>query len=329
MADLLNTLIELRPEYIESVFEELTSDLTDIEFKFLPYKEVNRNYVDIGFFNFYHKPMSAALPETPYVVTNYPITGEIKRVRGFHFKEGIPITVTEMQELHQADPKYRKFFMIEKLDWLKTRAVIRMKQTIWDALRGVIDISENGLVYHYEYSITAGSVTSSWANPQTDIISSIYSNVELLDDTVAKPRYLVLNSKTYRYFKTNEKINTLLATAGYLRKNDGIKELISDIGLDIVIIDDFYIDSNGNKVKFVKDDEVFIIGEGNYPLGNLISLVDENTVTLDKPGRPGFWTQVIEKTNDNPRKIDIVAGITFFPAIYHPDWVVHIADVTP
>lgn len=329
MGDILNQLKELRPEYIELLFSELTSDLSDVEFKVLPYREVFRNYVDIGKFTLYHKPMTAALPDAPYAVTNYPLTGDIKRVKGFHFKEGIPITATEMQELNQADPVYRKVYLLDKLDWLKTRAIIRMKQTIWSALRGNINISENGLQYQYTYSVTTGSVSATWSNKNTDILSDIYAFAGLLDDTTAKPKYLIMNSKTYSYLKTNSNISNLLATAGLLRKNDGIQTLLSDIGLDLILVDDYYINYSGNKVKFVADDEVFLIGEGTTPAGNLISLVDENTATLDRSGKPGFWTQTINKLDENPRRVDIVAGITFFPALYYPDWIVYVADVTP
>ncbi len=328
MADLLNTLKELRPEIIDLVFKEITSDLSDVEFKILPYKEVNRNYMEIGIFTHYSKPMTACLPDAPYPVDNYYFNGVIQTVTGFHFKEGIPLYVKEIQELHQMDSQYRKYFLIDKLDWLKERAVIRMKQVTWDALRGTININENNVNYVYNYSITEGSVNVDWSNPNNNILADLETILSYYDQYPAKPKYLVMNSTTYRYFRINNNIATLLATAGFLVRDAGINQIINDFGVDILKIDDYWIDPSGTKHKFINDNEVFIIGEGKAPLGHIVSLVDENTTTLDKPGKPGFWTQIIDKTNENPRRYDIVAGITFFPAIYHPEWIVHIADVT-
>jgi len=258
--------------------------------------------------------------------------GTLYRVTGFHFKERSKVTSSELTELYQADPTYRKMFMVDKIDWILQRAKVRIKKLIWDAFRGSIAIAENGQNYSLSYAVQTGTVAATWADPASNILGDIENWIALLSNVGATARWLALNSKTYSYLKYNNNIVSLITGAGMLKKNEGVRSVIEDMGLNIVIIDDTYETESGGTYtshKFVNDDEVFVIGEGGYRLGNFVYLVDPNTTTLGKIGKPGFWSETYNHLDQNPKWVEIVGGFTGVPAIYFPNRIVHVADVAP
>jgi len=327
MADLYNTLVELRPEVIDETFKNITQPIEGFVGikQILPLKEKNSTTYEYITYSSPTGLMSPALPNAPAPVLSFPaVTKTI--VEGFPFKEKAVYGSKELAELYTADKDYRAMWLIDEMTVLKTRALARIEWAVWNALRGSVSVSENGVNYSQSYGVTSSVPGVDWSTASNNIYGDIANILTGFNGTGGTPKYMVLNSKTFSYLKNNSAFQNLVTNAGYMKIGDGIREIISDLGLNLIVYDKTYTIGTST-YNFVADNEVFFIAEGSAPLGYFISLVDPNTAKFNVPGKPGFWTKTIEH-DDDPYTLEIVGGITGIPIISFPQWVIYVDDVT-
>ena len=145
-----------------------------------------------------------------------------------------------------------------------------------------IAIKANGVDYTYEYDsldewktghYTALTSTATWDNTST---ADPMKDLATLADTIATlsgvtPTVAIMNKTTFNLIgKTQAVKDRFLTTVGrsigYIAQND-VKAVIKDVtGIDIIIYDKQYKNESGVAAKFVPDDYVALVPEGE--LGN-------------------------------------------------------------
>lgn len=136
---------------------------------------------------------------------------------------------------------------------------------------GTIAIEANGQKYDYDYGLPSEhkrTVTKSWSDPDTDIMSDIRDWQDAIEeDTGIRPTRAVCNSKTWSYIKNSSKISKaiyVMADGDIMVSDSKIRTYIkSELDLEIAVYSKLYTGDKGKTTKFVPDDTFVLMPTGN------------------------------------------------------------------
>ena len=161
----------------------------------------------------------------------------------------------------------------DEMRLLRGAAASRERMRMMALTTGIVSMANNGQSFSYDYGIPAThktTVTTSWSNLTTsDPIEDIRALKEKIqDDTGAEVVRAMVDGKTWRYVRNNEKINKSIfvlsngqGTVSDARLRDFIME---EIGIDVIVNDKRYVDERGATQKFMPAD-TFVM----FPAGQL------------------------------------------------------------
>lgn len=136
---------------------------------------------------------------------------------------------------------------------------------------GVVSLTSNGQVVTYDYGVShKGTVTTSWSDyTNSDPIEDMRQAMEqILDDTGEVVTRGICSGKTWRDIRNNDKVkkSIFVLSNGQATVSDArLQEyLLQELGLELVVNNKRYKDSEGNTVKYVPDDMVSL-----FPAGEL------------------------------------------------------------
>lgn len=136
---------------------------------------------------------------------------------------------------------------------------------------GVVSLTSNGQMVTYDYGVShKGTVTTSWSDYSTsDPIEDMRQAMEqILDDTGEVVTRGICSGKTWRDIRNNDKVkkSIFVLSNGQATVSDArLQEyLLQELGLELVVNNKRYKDSEGNTVKYVPDDMVSL-----FPAGEL------------------------------------------------------------
>lgn len=136
---------------------------------------------------------------------------------------------------------------------------------------GVVSLTSNGQMVTYDYGVShKGTVTTSWSDYTTsDPIEDMRQAMEqILDDTGEVVTRGICSGKTWRDIRNNDKVkkSIFVLSNGQATVSDArLQEyLLQELGLELVVNNKRYKDSEGNTVKYVPDDMVSL-----FPAGEL------------------------------------------------------------
>lgn len=136
---------------------------------------------------------------------------------------------------------------------------------------GVVSLTSNGQMVTYDYGVShKGTVTTSWSDYATsDPIEDMRQAMEqILDDTGEVVTRGICSGKTWRDIRNNDKVkkSIFVLSNGQATVSDArLQEyLLQELGLELVVNNKRYKDSEGNTVKYVPDDMVSL-----FPAGEL------------------------------------------------------------
>ena len=136
---------------------------------------------------------------------------------------------------------------------------------------GVVSLTSNGQMVTYDYGVShKGTVTISWSDYTTsDPIEDMRQAMEqILDDTGEVVTRGICSGKTWRDIRNNDKVkkSIFVLSNGQATVSDArLQEyLLQELGLELVVNNKRYKDSEGNTVKYVPDDMVSL-----FPAGEL------------------------------------------------------------
>lgn len=138
---------------------------------------------------------------------------------------------------------------------------------------GNITLSDNGQSYDYDYLLEddqKDTVGTSWSDPSADIIGDV---VKIVEDYKAKGINItraVCNSSVAKHFRTN----TAIKNAVYVFANGtvpvttarALDYIYNETGVRFYVYDNVYVNESKQSVKYVPNDTVVFMPEGD--LGN-------------------------------------------------------------
>ena len=191
---------------------------------------------------------------------------------------------------------------------------------------GTITLSSNGQSYSYDYGIPEEqkkTVTTSWANPEADIIGEISDYVEYMKAQGVNITRAVCNSSVAKYFRTNTAIkNAVYVFAGgtvNVTSARALDYIYNETGVRIYVYDNVYVGEDGNPVKYVPDDTFVMFPDGDLGLTNLgttpeesdlMNKVNSADVALVNEGVAVTTSQIVDPVNVET-KVSMVALPSF------------------
>lgn len=149
---------------------------------------------------------------------------------------------------------------------------------------GSITISGNGQSFGYDYGLDAATqkltVQTSWSDASADIIGDI---VKIVEDAKARGVNItraVCNSSVAKYFRTN----TAIKNAVYVFANGtvpvttarAIDYIYNETGVRFFVYDNVYVAEDGTATKYVPNDTVSFLPEGDLGNTNLGTTPEES-----------------------------------------------------
>lgn len=147
---------------------------------------------------------------------------------------------------------------------------VSMERMRMEALTtGTITLASDGQAYSYDYGIETSqkkTVAISWSDPTADIIGEITNWMEEAKAKGITITRAVCNSSVAKYFRTN----TALKNAIYVFANGtvnittarALEYIYNETGLSIYVYDNVYVNENGEAVKYVPDDTLVMMPDG-------------------------------------------------------------------
>lgn len=147
---------------------------------------------------------------------------------------------------------------------------VSMERMRMEALTtGTITLASDGQAYSYDYGIETSqkkTVAKSWSDPAADIIGEITNWMEEAKANGITITRAVCNSSVAKYFRTN----TALKNAIYVFANGtvnittarALEYIYNETGLSIYVYDNVYVNENGDAVKYVPDDTLVMMPDG-------------------------------------------------------------------
>ena len=134
---------------------------------------------------------------------------------------------------------------------------------------GAITLASNGQAYSYDYGLENSqkkTVATSWSNPDADILGDIISYVEEMKAKGIAITRAVCNSSVAKLFRTN----TAIKNAVYVFANGTVNVttaraldyIYNETGVSIYVYDNVYVDENENAIKYVPDNTMVLLPEG-------------------------------------------------------------------
>ena len=149
---------------------------------------------------------------------------------------------------------------------------------------GQIVISGNGQSYTYNYGLDTATqkvtVTKDWSDPTADIIGDIIDIVEKAKARGITITRAVCNSTNAKYFRTN----TAIKNAVYVFANGtvpvttarAIEYIKNETGVTFYAYDNVYVDEAGTTHKYVSDNTVTFLPDGDLGFTNLGTTPEES-----------------------------------------------------
>ena len=147
---------------------------------------------------------------------------------------------------------------------------ITMERMRMEALTtGTITLSSNGQSYSYDYGVEPSqkkTVGKSWSNPDADILGDIVNYVEEMKAKGVTITRAIVNSSVAKHFRTN----TAIKNAVYVFANGTVNVttaraldyIYNETGVSIYVYDNVYVNENGEAVKYVPDNTMVLLPDG-------------------------------------------------------------------
>lgn len=190
---------------------------------------------------------------------------------------------------------------------------------------GSIVLSSNGGSYNYDYGLESyqkSNASANWSAADTDIIGDITNIVEAYKAKGITITRAICNSTVAKYFRTN----TAIKNAVYVFANGtvnvttarAIDYIYNETGVRFYVYDNLYVNEDGTTTKYVPDDTVVFMPDGDLGYTNMGTTPEESdlranlnaNVSVVNDGVAITTSQVVDPVNVET-KVSMVALPSF------------------
>lgn len=201
---------------------------------------------------------------------------------------------------------------------------------------GAITLASNGQAYSYDYGLEEGqkkTVAKSWSDESADIIGDIVNYVEEMKAKGIAITRAVCNSSVAKLFRTN----TAIKNAVYVFANGTVNVttaraldyIYNETGVSIYVYDNVYVNEDGDAVKYVPDDTMVLLPDGQLGQTHLGVTPEEsdlmNSLTAEVSLVNGAIAVTTHKEHD-PVTVETKVSMVALPSFERANEIV-IVDV--
>lgn len=157
----------------------------------------------------------------------------------------------------------------DQVELIKATYVAMERMRMEALTTGTITLASNGQSYSYDYGVEAEqkkTVATAWSNADADILGDIISYVEEMKAKGVLITRAVCNSSVAKYFRTNNAIkNAIYVFANgtvNVTTDRALDYIYNETGVSIFVYDNVYVNENGEAVKYIPDDTMVLIPDG-------------------------------------------------------------------
>ena len=264
-----------------------------------------------------------------------------------HFREKITLNEQDLMNLRNLGPNDRTrmagMIVTKAMNTLRLRLAQRKEWCRWEANRGSLVISENGVERIVTYGIAAPEVVPVFwddrdlANPIADVQDAVLS----FRATGGGAPELWMNGFVATLWSQNQHVQRLIRGTGYIGQigPQQVTDLLAPfMGLRrVVVYDEHWIPQNSNgtagtPLPFISDEHVHLFCTSMIPgerMAEYASTPNMHNGGYENP-RGGDYFFIDDHTMEPNPYLDVCAGFSGLPVWFHPEWtkVLKVYDST-
>jgi hypothetical protein len=197
---------------------------------------------------------------------------------------------------------------------------------------GTITLSSNGQSYTYDYEVPADqkkSATKSWTDPSADIIGDINKIITDMKAKGVKITRALCNTSVIRGMLQNTAMkNAIYVFAGgtvNLTEETVRSYITAQTGLRFAIYDNVWVDENGTAHKYVPDNTVVFMPEGNLGYTNMGTTPEESDLINNLNAEVSIVNEGVAVTTSqmvDPVNVDTKVSMVALPSFEEANKVV-------
>lgn len=213
-------------------------------------------------------------------------------------------------------------------------ALISVERMRMEALTtGTITLSSNGQGYEYDFGVPATqlkTVTTSWSNPAADVIGDVTDIVDMMKAKGTTITRAVCNNSVAKALRTNNTIkNQIYVLAGgaiaSITAERVLNYIYEETGVSFYVYDNVYVDESGAANKYVPDNTVVFLPEGNLGYTNFGTTPEESDLKASNAADVQIVNNAIAVTNHvehDPVLVETKVSMVALPSFERADEIV-------
>lgn len=203
---------------------------------------------------------------------------------------------------------------------------------------GTITVSGNGQSFTYDFGVPADNkktVTTAWSNASADIIGDITSYVDAMKAKGVTITRAICNSSVAKYFRTNTAIKNAIYVFAQgtvpVTTARAIDYIYNETGVTFYVYDNVYVNESGTAVKYIPDDTVVLMPDGDLGYTNMGTTPEESDLMNSLGANVSIVDNGVAVTTSqtvDPVNVETKVSMVSLPSFEQADKIV-IVDVTP
>lgn len=203
---------------------------------------------------------------------------------------------------------------------------------------GTITVSGNGQSFTYDFGVPADNkktVTTAWSNASADIIGDITSYVDAMKAKGVTITRAICNSSVAKCFRTNTAIKNAIYVFAQgtvpVTTARAIDYIYNETGVTFYVYDNVYVNESGTAVKYVPDDTVVLMPDGDLGYTNMGTTPEESDLMNSLGANVSIVDNGVAVTTSqtvDPVNVETKVSMVSLPSFEQADKIV-IVDVTP
>lgn len=203
---------------------------------------------------------------------------------------------------------------------------------------GTITVSGNGQSFTYDFGVPADNkktVTTAWSTATADIIGDITSYVDAMKAKGVNITRAICNSSVAKCFRTNTAIKNAIYVFAQgtvpVTTARAIDYIYNETGVTFYVYDNVYVNESGTAVKYIPDDTVVLMPDGDLGYTNMGTTPEESDLMNSLGANVSIVDNGVAVTTSqtvDPVNVETKVSMVSLPSFEQADKIV-IVDVTP
>lgn len=203
---------------------------------------------------------------------------------------------------------------------------------------GTITVSGNGQSFTYDFGVPADNkktVTTAWSTATADIIGDITSYVDAMKAKGVTITRAICNSSVAKCFRTNTAIKNAIYVFAQgtvpVTTARAIDYIYNETGVTFYVYDNVYVNESGTAVKYIPDDTVVLMPDGDLGYTNMGTTPEESDLMNSLGANVSIVDNGVAVTTSqtvDPVNVETKVSMVSLPSFEQADKIV-IVDVTP